>query len=338
MINLKEISHLIEGELKGDPDYEITSVNSLEKALKDEITFSIKNNINTASLHAGALVVAKGSPIDYPNLIYVEEPYVAFARLLEYFSPHRRFNRGIDGKAAVSPDAVIGNDVSIGPFSYVGENTEIGDNTEIHTNVSIYYNVKIGKNCIIYSNVVLREDVEIGDNVVIQPGVVIGGDGFGFPRLRDGTLARIPQKGRVIIGSFCEIGANTCIDRSTIEETVLGDHVKLDNMVQVGHNVKIGKSTAISAHTGISGSVEIGEQVTMGGQVGIADHVKITDGVMVAAKTGITGHIKERGIVAGIPHQDIRKWRKNYAIFRNMENYVERIKSLEKKIKEMEEK
>ena len=220
----------------------------------------------------------------------------------------------------------------------MGENSEIGENTEIHSGVIIYNDVKIGNDCIIYSNVVIREDVDIGDNVIIQPGVVIGGDGFGFTRLQDGTPVKVPQKGKVIIGSHCEIGANTCIDRSTIEETVLGDYVKLDNMVQVGHNVKIGKFTAISAHAGISGSVQVGENVIMGGQVGIADHVKIVDGVMIAAKSGISGNIKRKGIVAGIPHQDIRKWRKNHAIFRNLDNYVERIKALEKKIKEMEEK
>jgi UDP-3-O-[3-hydroxymyristoyl] glucosamine N-acyltransferase len=338
MISLKKINQLIEGELKGDPECKIASVNSLQKAGKNEITFSIKDNIDVTTLKAGALVVGKQSRLNYPNLIYVEEPYVAFAKLLNLFFPHRRFNQGIDKNASVSPGAVIGEGVSIGAFSYVGENCEIGENTEIHSGVIIYNDVKIGKDCIIYSNVVIREDVDIGDNVIIQPGVVIGGDGFGFTRLQDGTPVKVPQKGKVIIGSHCEIGANTCIDRSTIEETVLGDYVKLDNMVQVGHNVKIGKFTAISAHTGISGSVEVGENVIMGGQVGIADHVKIVDGVMIAAKSGISGNIKKQGIVAGIPHQDIRKWRRNHAIFRNLDNYVERIKALEKKIKELEEK
>ncbi len=338
MTNLDKLTQLLEGRLNGDPGFEITSVNSLEKAGPTEIAFSIKDNIDTGSLRAGALVVSKKSPVTYPNLVYVDEPYLAFAKLLEYFHPHHRFNRGIDPNAAVSGGAVIGRDVSIGAFSHVGKNTQIGENTEIHSGVKIYRNVKIGKNCIIYSNVVIREEVEIGDNVVIQPGAVIGADGFGFTRLKDGTPAKIPQKGKVVIGNNCEIGANTCIDRSTIEETVLNDYVKTDNLVQVGHNVRIGKFTAISALTGISGSVDVGENVIMGGQVGIADHVTIADGVMIAAKSGITGSIKKRGIVAGIPHQDIRKWRKNYAIFRNLEEYVERIKILEKKIKENQQK
>jgi len=334
MPNLSELSQLVEGQLKGDPAFEITSVNSLRKAGPGEIAFSIKDNFDVGPLRAGALVVGKKSPVSYPNLIYVDEPYLAFAKLLEYFYPHHRFNPGIDTNAAVHPGAVLGEGVGIGAFSYVGENTRIGENTEIHPGVKIYHNVKIGKNCLIYSNVVIREEVEIGDNVVIQPGAVIGADGFGFTRLKDGTPVKIPQKGKVVIGNNCEIGANTCIDRSTIEETVLNDYVKIDNLVQVGHNVRIGKYTAISALTGISGSVDVGENVIMGGQVGIADHVSIADGVMIAAKSGVSGTIKKRGIVAGIPHQDIRGWRKNHAIFRNLEDYVERIKNLEKKMKE----
>lgn len=333
MIDLKEICRLVDGELKGDPDLEIISVNSLYKAGKKDISFSIKDDIKIEAINAGALIVTKESHIVYPNLIYVKEPYLAFARLLDFFFPHRRFNEGIAENAFVAPSAAIGKGVSLGAFSYIGDNSDIGENTEIHAGVKVYRNVKIGKNCLIYANVVIREDVEIGDNVVIQPGAVIGADGFGFTRLQDGTPVKIPQKGKVIIGSHCEIGANTCIDRSTIEETILKDYVKMDNLVQVGHNVKIGKGTAISALTGISGSTEIGENVIMGGQVGIADHIKISDGVMVAAKTGVTGSIKEKCVVAGYPYMEIHRWRKSIALFRNLENYVERIKNLETKTK-----
>lgn len=338
MIDLETISRLVEGELKGDPHFQIAAVNSLHSAKEDQITFSVKDTIDTGTLDAGALIVGRNSKLQYPNLIYVDEPYVAFARLLEYFNPHQPFNQGIHENAVVEQGAVVEEGVSIGPFAYVGENSRIGENTEIHAGVRIYRNVKIGRDCIIYANVVIREDVEIGDSVILQPGVVIGADGFGFTRLSDGTPVKIPQKGKVIIGNNCEIGANTCIDRSTIEETLLKDYVKLDNLVQVGHNVTIGKFTAISAQTGISGSVEVGENVVMGGQVGIADHVKITDNVMIAAQTGVSGNVKQKGVIAGSPHQDFRKWLRNYALFRNFEGYVERIKQLENKIKEMEDK
>ncbi len=339
MISLREISRRIDGELKGDAELRIRSVNSIDKAGEDEISFSVEDTVDTGKVKAGALIVGQGSKIRYPNLIYVSQPYAAFARLLELFFPHRRFNDGIDANAYVSGSAVIGKNVSIGVFSYIGDRCVIGDNCEIHAGVKIYRDVKIGKNCLVYSNVVIREEVEIGDGVIIQPGAVIGADGFGFTRLADGTPVKIPQKGKVVIGNYCEIGANTCIDRSTIERTRLSDHIKLDNLVQVGHNVRIGKGTVIAALSGISGSVEIGENVIMGGQVGVADHAKITDGVMVAAKTGVHGHVKKRGIIAGIPYQDLGSWKKSYAHFKNLEKYIERIKQLEKIIKkyEMEE-
>ncbi|MCK4836229.1 MAG: UDP-3-O-(3-hydroxymyristoyl)glucosamine N-acyltransferase, partial [Candidatus Aminicenantes bacterium] len=192
--------------------------------------------------------------------------------------------------------------------------------------------------CIIYSNVVIREDVEIGNHVIIQSGAILGSDGFGFTLDSQGNITKIPQKGRVIIGNHCEIGGNTCIDKSTIEKTELKDYVKTDNLIQIGHNVTIGKSSRLSAQTGISGSTEIGEDVLMGGQVGIGDHLKIANGVMIAGKTGVTGHIKQKCIIAGYPHQEIRKWRKDQVLIRNLENYVERIKLLEKKVKKLEEK
>jgi len=336
MISLKHLSLQVNGQLKGDPDFLVRSVNAINVAGKDEISFAAKDSINLANVNAGALMVKKDSKLQYPNLIYVESPYVAFAQLMGFFFPHTRFNEGIDPNAHVSDTAQLGENVSAGAFAYIGEECIIGDNTEIHTGVKIYPRVKIGKNCLIYANVVIREDVEIGDKTVIQPGAVIGADGFGFARLDDQTPVKIPQKGKVIIGSNCEIGANTCIDRSTIEETVLGDYVILDNLIQIGHNCHIGKGTAISALSGISGSCTIGENVIMGGQVGIADHAKITDGVLVVAKTGIHGHVKKQGIIAGIPQMPFDQWKRSYAIYKNLEKYIDRIKQLENKIKQKE--
>jgi len=338
MPTLKKICQIVNGKPKGNQDVQIIAVNSIYKAREKEITFAAVENINLDKVKAAALLVKENSQLDYPNLIYVENPYLAFATLLDYFYPHQRFNQNRDTHAFIADTAVLGPDVSVGAFSYIGKGCRIGDQTEIHSGVKIYEKAKIGKNCLIYSNVVIGRDVEIGDHTIIHPGAVIGADGFGFHRTKDGIPVKIPQKGRVKIGNYCEIGANTTIDRSTIETTELQDHVKVDNLVQIGHNVKIGHSTTISALTGISGSVEIGKQVIMGGQVGIADHIQITDGVIIAAKTGITGNIKERGIIAGIPHQPISKWRKNHVIFRNLDSYIDRIKDLEKKIKKLEDK
>ena len=338
MKTLKEIAEIINGELKGDPGFKVLSINSLKNACKDEIAFSDRDRMGAGEINAGALIVRKGSSISHPNLIYVEYPYIAFANLLNVFFPHNRFNSGIDETAYVSKSAGIGKNVSIGAFSYIGDQASIDSETEIHAGVIIYPRVKIGKQCLIYSNVTIREEVEIGEGVIIQPGAVIGSDGFGFTRTSDGSVVKVPQKGRIIIGDNCEIGANTCIDRSTIEKTELKSYVKTDNLVQIGHNVTIGRGSALSGQTGISGSTEIGDNVIMGGQVGIGDHLNIADGVMIAGKTGVTGSIKEKSIVAGYPHQDIRQWRKNQVLFRNLEKYIERIKSLEKRVKELEEK
>ncbi len=340
MANLKEIAELIGGRLQGNPASEIIGIQALNKANRDEIAFVAKEkeSLDLSPIKAGALIVAADSRMHYPNLVYVADPRLAFARLLEFFHPQQPFCTGIDSNASISEKALIANHVRIGPFSYVGANSQIGENTEIHAGVIIYRDVKIGCDCLIYSRVVIRENVEIGDRVIIHPGAVIGADGFGFGRTAEGAAVKVPQVGKVIIGAGCEIGANTCIDRSTIEETTLAENVKLDNLVQIGHNVRIGKNTTISAQTGISGSTEIGEQVVMGGQVGVADHIQIADGVMIAAKSGVSGSIKTKMIVAGIPDQEIGAWRKSVVLLRNLGAWKEKLRQLEIKIKKAEEK
>jgi UDP-3-O-[3-hydroxymyristoyl] glucosamine N-acyltransferase len=338
MATLKQIAAWVGGRLQGDPDLEISGVQTLARAGRGEIAFVDrgKDSMDLAAVCAGALIVAAASPIRYANLLRVEDPRLAFARLLGFFHPQKPFCTGIDAAAAISPQARIAEGVRIGPFSYVGENCRIGENTEIHAGVVIYRDVSIGRDCLIYSRVVIRENVEIGDGVIIHPGAVIGADGFGFGRTAEGDAVKIPQVGKVVIGSGCEIGANTCIDRSTLEETVLAENVKLDNLVQIGHNVRIGKNTAISAQTGISGSTEIGAQVIMGGQVGVADHIRIADGVMIAAKSGVTGSVKNKMIVAGIPDQEFGAWKKSMVLLRNLGAWKEKLKEMEAKIKALE--
>ena len=338
MVNLKQISELVNGTLQGEPSLPISGINALEKAGPGEITFLAKKEFDRRRIRAAALIVSRDNPIEYPNLVRVDEPYQAFAIMLAFFHPRKKFCPDVDPRAAIAASAVLEENVTVGPFSFVGENSRIGRNSEIHAGVVIYDGVRIGSDCLIYASVVIRENVTIGNGVIIQPGAVIGADGFGFTRQADGAPIKIPQVGRVVIGDHCEIGANTCIDRSTIEETELQEGVKLDNLVQIGHNVTIGRHSAISAQTGIAGSTRIGAGVIMGGQVGVADHLHIADGVMVAAKSGISGSIKEKMIVSGNPHQEISRWRRSYALLRHLDEYRERIKSLEEKIKELEAK
>jgi UDP-3-O-[3-hydroxymyristoyl] glucosamine N-acyltransferase len=340
MATLKKIAEIVAGRLQGNPDLAITGVQALKRAGRNEIAYVArgKEDLDLSALQAGALIVSVDSRIDYPDLVRVADPQLAFARLLEFFHPQQPFCTGISAQASISEKARLADHVRIGPFSYVGENSQIGENTEIHAGVIVYRDVKIGRDCLIYSRVVIRENVEIGDRVIIHPGAVIGADGFGYGHDADGSPVKIPQKGRVIIAAGCEIGANTCIDRSTIEETALAENVKLDNLVQIGHNVHIGKNTLISSQTGISGSTEVGAQVVMGGQVGLADHIQIADGVMIAAKSGVTGSVKTKMIVAGIPHQEIGAWRKSMVLLRNLGAWKEKLQKLENKIKQWEEK
>lgn len=331
-MKLSKIAEIVNGSLKGCPDLEIKNLKSIEHANKNDITFMVGNNEEKPT-KAGALILKEGSKKEHENIIYVKEPYEAISILLELFYPQEDVFGSIKkGNYYVDDSSVLGKNASIGQFTSIAKNCNIGDNTIIDPCVTIYNDVKIGKNCKIYSNVVIREKVEIGDNVIIHGGAVIGADGFGFTRLSNGLPCKVPQKGCVKIGSNCEIGANTCIDRSTLDITILGDYVKLDNLVQIGHNCILGDGTAISALTGISGSVKVGKNVIMGGQVGLADHIEIADGVMIAAKSGISGSIKKRGIFAGTPHTEFKQWKRNQVIFRNLEKYIERIKDLEEKV------
>ncbi len=331
-MKLSKIAEIIDGDLKGNSNLEITNLRSIEQAGKDDITFMVGDKEEKVT-QAAALILEESSKKKYENIIYVKEPYQAISILLELFYPQEDIFGETDKEMYYIDDSsVLEENVSIGQFTCIAKNCNIGENTQIDPCVTIYNNVKIGKNCKIYSNVVIREKVEIGDNVIIHGGAVIGADGFGFTRLSNGLPCKVPQKGCVKIGNNCEIGANTCIDRSTLDVTILGDYVKLDNLVQIGHNCIIGDGTAVSALTGVSGSVKVGKNVIMGGQVGLADHIEITDGVMIAAKSGISGNIKKRGIFAGTPHMEFKQWKRNQAIFRNLEKYVDRIKELEKKV------
>ena len=215
MANLKKITEIVTGQLQGDPAREITGVQALKKANHNEIAFVAKGkeSLDLSEIKAGALIVAADCHINYPNLVQVADPQLAFARLLDFFHPQQPFCTGIAANASISEKARLAHNVRIGPFSYVGENSFVGENTEIHAGVTIYHDVKIGRDCLIYSHVVIRENVEIGDRVIIHPGAVIGADGFGYGHSADGSPVKIPQKGKVIIAAGCEIGANTCIDR-----------------------------------------------------------------------------------------------------------------------------
>lgn len=308
-MKLKEIAEKIGGKILGDGEVEIKGVSTLEEAKKGDIApFYRKKFLPLAeTTAASALLTMKGLELKGKNLLIADNPRIALAEIISLLYPEKR-KRGISTSAKISESAKIGKDVFLGEYVVIGENSEVGDGTEIHSGSIIYENVRIGKNCKIYSNVVIREGTQIGDNVILHPGVVIGADGFGFEEGR-----KIPQIGRVVIGNNVEIGANTCVDRAAIGTTVIGDNVKIDNLCQIAHGVKIGEGTLMAGMSAVGGSTRIGKGVIIAGMVGIRDNIKIGDGVIIAAKAGVTKSVKAGEIVAGFPHTDIKVWRKAIA-------------------------
>ena len=269
------------------------------------------------------------------TLIRVDDPYQSFATLLEIFSNMQAGKREISSLASISANAVTGKDLSVGAFAYISDHAVLGDNVTVNPQVYIGENVKIGNNCIFYPGVKIYHGCVIGNDCILHSGAVIGSDGFGFAPQSGSNYQKIPQIGNVILEDQVEIGANTTIDRATLGSTIIRKGVKLDNLIQVAHNVEIGENTVISAQAGISGSTVVGRNCMIAGQVGIIGHITIADNVKIGAQSGISGSITEEGaIVLGSPAIDIKKTRRNWIHISNLDAIVKRINHLEKLVKE----
>ena len=265
-------------------------------------------------------------------MIHVDDPYASFASLLEMYQQTKKRPAEISKNSYVAPTAKIGKNVYIGEFVSIGENSIIGDNCQIFPNTTIGYNCKIGNGTIINAGCKIYDDTVIGDECILHAGVVIGSDGFGFAPQQDNNYKKVPQIGNVVIEDFVEIGANSTIDRATLGSTIIRKGVKLDNLIQVAHNVEIGENTVVAAQSGISGSTKIGKNCMIGGQVGFIGHLTIADEVKVAAQSGVGKSIKEKGmVVEGSPAFNVRDFQRSYIHFRNFDRHVKRINSLERK-------
>lgn len=331
-MRLKEIALMLRGEIKGEQDIEIQGVAAIHEAKEGEITFLSDAKLlkECARSRASCVVVKNFIPdLDKPQIV-VNNPQYAFAKLLEHFYIKPVYPADISNEAFVSKKAEIGKDVSIFPLAYISDNVFIGDNTVIYPGVFVGNDTVIGNQCIIYPNVTIREKIKIGNSVIIHPGSVIGSDGFGYV-FEGGRHHKIPQVGGVIIGDDVEIGANVTIDRATTGNTVIGRGTKIDNLVQIAHNVSVGENSIIVAQVGIGGSAEIGNFVVLGGQVGVADHVKIDDGCMFGAQSGIMGHVT-KGIYSGYPAIPHRDWLKSSVVFAKLPELNKKIRELEEKI------
>lgn len=339
-MKLSEISAFLGGKLNGDPEIEISGLAKIESAKKGDLTFlsNPKYAKYLSTTKASAVLVShkeQGVPLAH---IQLDDPYLGFVRLTSRFNKqvHPDFN-GIHSMAQVDKSAKVGENTQIGPFVYVGKNARVGKNCFIYPGCVLMDDVHIGDDSVLYPNVSIREKCEIGKRVILHNGVVIGSDGFGFAPSGE-EYEKIPQVGRVVVEDDVEIGANSCIDRATLGETIIHQGCKIDNMVQLAHNVEVAPNTVIAAQTGVAGSTKIGKHVTIAGQVGIVGHIKIGDGAILAAKSGISKDVPGGEVWFGYPAGPIMKQKKIEVNMRHLPEIAKKIHQLEKTIIALNEK
>lgn len=336
-VKISQIAELIHADIDGNPEDIITHPDKIETAQAGSITFfsNPKYEKYLYTTRATAILLDKEYHLSQPvpaTLLRVENVYLALSTLFSFFDKSQVKPSGISPLASVNPDATIGERVSIGPFAVVEAGVHIGENTHIGPQVYIGQEVHIGADCRIFPGVKIYHDCRIGDEVVIHANTVIGSDGFGFAVDESGEYAKIPQIGHVEVGDRVEIGANSVIDRASMGKTILEEGVKLDNLIQVGHNVIIGKNSVLAAQTGIAGSARIGENVQVGGQVGIAGHLKIGDNVKLGGKTGVISNLDGDENYFGSPSMPMNDFMRSYIVFRQLPHLRKEIHQLRKQL------
>ncbi|MGW8271843.1 MAG: UDP-3-O-(3-hydroxymyristoyl)glucosamine N-acyltransferase [Thermodesulfovibrionales bacterium] len=334
-----ELARVLGAELAGDPDVEVTSARGVSDLQNGCLTFLAGTRHAREVLESQAAAVLVDRFVDElakKTQLRVPNPYLAFAKALAILSPAAAMPRGVMPGALIEEGVILGQNVTVFPQAYLSRGSSIGDGTVVYPFVFIGAETTVGSNCIIYPNVVIRENISIGNRVVIHPNAVVGADGFGY--VFDGGLHhKIPQVGSVVIGDDVEVGAGVTIDRGTTGATTIGEGTKIDNLVQIGHNVKIGRHCIIVAQVGIGGSSVIGDYVTLAGQVGVADHCTIESGTMVGAQSGLMGEVA-KGKYLGSPALPHKKWFRVKALMDRLPDLMERLKQLEERVKNMEEK
>lgn len=333
-----QIAEMLNGVVDGDPNIMLNQLAKIEEGSLHSLSFlsNPKYNEYLYETKSSAVIVNKSFVPDKKvetTLIKVDDAYASFAQLLRIVEDLQKKKSGIEDLSFIHDTALVGNEVYVGAFAYIGKNVSIGNNVKIYPHCYIGDNVKIADNCSLYSGVKIYHSCEIEKNTTIHAGVIVGSDGFGFAPNTGNSYDKIPQIGNVVIKEGVEIGANTCIDRATMGSTIIHKGVKLDNMIQVAHNVEIGENTVIASHTAIAGSSKVGENCMIGGQVAIAGHLSIANNVKVAGKTGIAKDIKEDGkILQGPLAFDLKDFQRSYIYFRQLPQWAKRIDELEKKI------
>ena len=328
-----QIAGILEGEVIGNPNAEVYKLSKIEEGTEGSLTFLANPKYINFIYSTQASVTIVNNTFEpeqeiTTTLIKVEDAYKSFSKLLEYYNQVKLMKSGIEQPSVISEGVTYGTDLYLGSFCYIGKNVIIGNNVKIYPNSFIGDNVTIGDNCIFFAGVRIYSETEIGNNCTIHSGTIIGSDGFGFAPQEDGTYSKVPQIGNVIIEDNVEIGACTTVDRATLGSTIIRKGVKLDNHIQVAHNVEIGENTVIAAQTGIAGTTKIGKNCLIGGQVGFAGHLVIGDNVKIQAQSGIGKNLADGEVVQGSPAFNYGDFAKSFVHFKNLPKIVADLEEL----------
>lgn len=338
----EQIAGILNGEVVGDNEITVKGLSKIEEGTKGTLSFLSNPKYEEYIYTTGASICIVNNSFlpskllpSTLTLIKVEDAYSCFAKLLEFYDQMRKKEPKIESPSFISESATIGSDLYLGAFGYIGENAKIGNNVVLYPHVYIGENVTIGDNCVLHPGVSVYVDCTIGSNCTIHAGTIIGADGFGFAPNENGEYSKIPQIGNVVIEDNVEIGSNCTIDRATMGSTIIRKGVKLDNLVQVAHNVEIGKNTVMASQVGVAGSAKIGENVMIGGQAGISGHIQIADGTKIVAQSGIPNNVRKADTLMGSPGISIEDFKKSYFGFRKLPQILKRLQDLENKLKEL---
>jgi UDP-3-O-[3-hydroxymyristoyl] glucosamine N-acyltransferase len=328
-----QIAGILQGEVVGNPNSEVYKLAKIEEGIEGSLTFLANPKYTNYIYTTQATIVIVNKSFEPENeisvtLIKVEDAYQSFSQLLEYYNQVKLMKSGIEQPSVISEGVTYGSDLYLGSFCYIGKNVIIGNNVKIYPNSFIGDNVTIGDNCVFFAGVRIYSETIIGNNCTFHSGTIIGSDGFGFAPQEDGTYKKVPQIGNVIIEDDVEIGACTTVDRATLGSTIIRKGVKLDNHIQVAHNVDIGENTVIAAQTGIAGTTKIGKNCMIGGQVGFAGHLVIGDGVKIQAQSGIGKNLEAGEVVQGTPAFNYGDFTKSYVHFKNLPKIVSDLENL----------
>jgi UDP-3-O-[3-hydroxymyristoyl] glucosamine N-acyltransferase len=330
-----QIAGILEGEVVGNPNAEVYKLSKIEEGTEGSLTFLANPKYTNFIYSTQATITIVNASFEpeqeiTTTLIKVDDAYQSFSKLLEYYNQIKLMKSGIEQPSVISEGVTYGTDLYLGSFCYVGKNVSIGNNVKIYPNSFIGDNVTIGDNCVFFAGVRIYSESVIGNNCTIHSGTIIGPDGFGFAPQEDGTYKKVPQIGNVIIEDNVEIGACTTVDRATLGSTIIRKGVKLDNHIQVAHNVEIGENTVIAAHTAIAGSTKIGKNCMIGGQVGFAGHLTIGDRVKIQGQSGIGKNLADDEVVQGSPAFNYGDFAKSFVHFKNLPKIVSEIEQLKK--------